>query len=1568
MKNIPIRDLFQYIQSVCEKTDSGLIGKDEEPFLQTSFGTDSHVKDLIHSVAKFASNVYVQVFYEFIQNAFDSNAEHVLFFANEDYLIVVNNGTPFKTATDAEKRKSESGQLYSFLTKNKSAKSKDTDQLGKYGQGSKLLYSLIADIDEDKQYGELMTDAIYHQKKGPYLLSWNNQGQFLNFLELEDYIREDCNNYEDALLFCKISMCYYPVMPKQNETLFSSDEVNNIKSTIENLINPRKYINPLTNGTMVIVPLGKGVYDTLRSEINLNKVWSGIHGFTSVLGGLKENYKKRLDKIVLFGHSIDVKENYVEKVVVKTDFGNKSEYSFYFHPSFAEGQNVNFFAGLPIHNTQFNLGFLVECESFDLTDSRQDFFDYQKTFGILGKVFALLIKDIEAILERDSERFSRIYDSLLATRIAETENGIILKNIFQEHFSPFFQRNVKTQSKSYSNISRVYKHNSNEYEIPFESINLQGDWVDSETANLLKENHGIEVTTKKFKDVVIESDLESYILGLPVDQYRLFHNQCLKSCWNDELLCDKKLYKSSAGVLYSKNEIEQGKVLFSNKTFPPEFLTGNNGLEFIIQDLQAISCDNESKSIINYIKNNISLFQGNICNSEVACKYLSKIEIVSNSIFCFEKDKISLFKDLRNDYKSFSELIAVRPQGTCLFDCYLVMDTAPSCKPNWFASIDWAWILGHIQELKSIQDWDNLNERYLSDIMSIYQLESHISKNTQIQRVRLYLDENGVPTDDEYVSFDYSLTDNEFQQLTKCFDRISFVPQRFRRILSQVPFDINKVKFKELIEEGYSYELSDALLMLNKDISLVKEYQIVQTSNNQFVFNKISDFQPYYLDDIYANNTIISIFQNTKYTRIPSILFKNITNSDIRCFDIVQNPDRLKDVILKVNDKLCLLDIVANCNKDIKDFFINHLDVINIDNFIEKEDLKWKILLFAQKENYISNVFQLLRYRGHALPASLKKNELTYNNHEYELYNLLPQERTANQLIIGFFRCLPDDSFFRENFYAGKIEETDARNIWKELLNRDCNVEQLRFAFDYALKENETCQLSKENCIAQSEVLDMILLNNYKNFDTIYRISGYDKDINVYADGKYLLNNELLPKDLREWLDLNKNGKELFSGLRDERDLHIQLRKSVLEDDYFDKIDKLSLQKLSLDIEWIKNKKIAIYGNSNRFKTLDSLFQNFDMGTYLKYENTINNDNQIEFSLSPYKATGFFLQHDKNADFSLKYKEKQEIRNFFSNNIVYYFKEKYRFELGKRNVDNTQLLSIIEECDDNNIKIKELDGNYYEEWKQGICSKGITIYSTNDIVPGLFKIVNEKTVLLSVTINTDECGYNKSNKRVVFKNNAVKTELDILSEVSQRDGFKEFQAPFIALQALYIKYLKRIRTFPGGGLGSGGGFWGNGKNDEPEETPLSTICGYIGEQLYKKFLDYKKMSYEYSAEFRVGAYDFKLGDTYIDVKTNVKTLKDGATPFYVHSSQHRFLRENPEADFKMFRISLTDLGLCQEYRDIKAKYSNNEDPRLNSQLSEECNSLADRFWNKIDALKLFVNQCHEYKIRLIDNV
>ena len=158
-------------------------------------------------------------------------------------------------------------------------------------------------------------------------------------------------------------------------------------------------------------------------------------------------------------------------------------------------------------------------------------------------------------------------------------------------------------------------------------------------------------------------------------------------------------------------------------------------------------------------------------------------------------------------------------------------------------------------------------------------------------------------------------------------------------------------------------------------------------------------------------------------------------------------------------------------------------------------------------------------------------------------------------------------------------------------------------------------------------------------------------------------------------------------------------------------------------------------------------------------------------------------------------------------------------------------------------------------------------------------------------------------------------------------------------------------------------------DEKDEQSQVRQIIGYIGELIYEQYLKEKlKVEYEFSADEGIGAYDFKYTDTdghtvYVDVKTNLYSLKDGNSPFYLHRMQNGFMHENPQADYRIVRVSLKDLNLDKSYADARDIHGKDQNPRDNWRLKRECQRIAKNYW-RVAKIEEFAEDSPEYAIRI----
>ena len=316
------------------------------------------------------------------------------------------------------------------------------------------------------------------------------------------------------------------------------------------------------------------------------------------------------------------------------------------------------------------------------------------------------------------------------------------------------------------------------------------------------------------------------------------------------------------------------------------------------------------------------------------------------------------------------------------------------------------------------------------------------------------------------------------------------------------------------------------------------------------------------------------------------------------------------------------------------------------------------------------------------------------------------------------------------------------------------------------------------------------------------------------------------------------------------------------------------------------------------------------------------------------------------------------------------------------------------------------------------ASKGIKIYITPNKV---HRKVSLKTLEKTYSFDQSkdkETGFTTDKHVVItYPNSKGQKIMKALEYVAGKAEF--FQAPFLALQALYVEevdllqdiaekekttieeVVKRASKSTSDSAGKGDGSGDNMSpamkkiaenlsleeldkfaeninkiremledEDEEKQSFVRQMIGYIGELIYENYLKAKGIQYEFSADESEGAYDFRIpGNSeketvYVDIKTNLYSFADGTVPFYIHSSQGIFLQKHPDAKYRIVRISLEDLNLKKAYIRIRDLYGKEDvNPRENASVKEECQKIAKNYW-KSAKIQEFEGNSHEYLIRI----
>ena len=308
------------------------------------------------------------------------------------------------------------------------------------------------------------------------------------------------------ILFAKILMSYYPVAPGQCLDLFTNEEAQKAVRAFELLVDPRRNMHFLTRGTALIIPLGKGKYESIVADSNLQNVRSRLGGFASITADLEHNRGKCLKHIYVMGEEIE--QLPVQSLFLEYDNeGRTFEYHFAFNPAFSEKNVVNFFQGLPILQTKYRLGFIIDSKVFDIDDSRQRITDTDKTGSQLRLAFSKLIERLEELRTTDREKFDYIYKSILASKL---ESGIdeakYVRDAFYDTFRPFFDKNAPTAIGTYVDFSCICEQEK-EVDIQLSDIGINDKfWVDYSLLKEYKFHFTKEIVPYSFKDMMCAVD------------------------------------------------------------------------------------------------------------------------------------------------------------------------------------------------------------------------------------------------------------------------------------------------------------------------------------------------------------------------------------------------------------------------------------------------------------------------------------------------------------------------------------------------------------------------------------------------------------------------------------------------------------------------------------------------------------------------------------------------------------------------------------------------------------------------------------------------------------------------------------------------------------------------------------------------------------------------------------------------------------------------------------------------------------------------------------------------------
>ena len=677
--------------------------------------------------------------------------------------------------------------------------------------------------------------------------------------------------------------------------------------------------------------------------------------------------------------------------------------------------------------------------------------------------------------------------------------------------------------------------------------------------------------------------------------------------------------------------------------------------------------------------------------------------------------------------------------------------------------------------------------------------------------------------------------------------------------------------------------------------------------------------------------------------------------------------------------------------------------------------------------DYREKLLKLIMFNGERLPDSIKSDMVRFNGTDYDLYKLIHDSKTENELVDKFLACIPDAPAFRSTVYANNQEELSPEDIYDELHNCYLDLEQLRFCLDYSIqKKCEYKELEISDDTPLSDALVMIGENNFAGFDEYFKMAGFNKELQVYADEGLLLDEEKLPVDIFNWIAKDpQKAISLLKGLHTVADDYIAIRNAIHDGLPFLAFNGVveDADRLSRTVQWIVNQqyKIPFMYTDSRFDTLKTLLDRLPEDTddipVFRYTPTFEKEqdgmSHMILSFEYLDEEMVLMEFDNVYNNTVQIENKPTLKSFFRQhkiggyNLNYFTRQNLNFYTRYR-INTTA----------EKKEYQEWGAKVYTQWRTTDESEGVRIFISEQPVNIVITVTDESSgnEALKISSRNDLFGFDKDAKTVVIQHpNAEElTEMKTLERVAKAQDF--FKNPFISLQSIYVDMVENgidpnaLDENEKKAVEMAGKLGENTLNklndnldtvkdildglteeelktvaenkdkiknlledfqddDESMESKVRKTIGYIGELIYQQYLENNDIKYDYAASHGVGDYDFMLPATdarptlYVDVKTNLYSFKEEAVPLYIHKSQNAFMQKHPDEPFRIVRISLADLELTKSYERIRDLYGAEADYEADSRLKKDCQKIAKDYWRKA-RIEEFDAASPEYGIKI----
>ena len=1184
-------------------------------FFHMYHGTKDEVRGFLSGSVEMAEDG--QAIYEFVQNAADSDSTKFYMFYDENYLIVINNGSVF----------SKEG-VKSILNIGQSFGKQDPDKIGRFGIGFKLVHRLIgASTGLDEM---LNTDKKGH--RGPILFSWTEKSQFSNFLTTKsnNYEYVDIND-DNAPWLLKILITNFPTQPKEQVKgidykdiePFQAEELMSFQTFINSYID-KIDLNSLDSGTVFFLKLGDKKFEYLEKQKleYLNGLSTSMH------------FLKSLDTLVINEKVIEKDKeatNVLEFIAENgtTDFNEISlteirdkESDAKFKICFADNANSaneikkhpNIYKYFPAVKEVNNLSFVIHSNLFELSSNRQNLTETPINKNLLRLLSKQVIEKMEACKTENRSTFKNLFTSILMSEKPSSNssgNGW-QSEYFYNILLEYIQKTIPTKGNNFSDNAQNVKINKLKTELNLKDFGLEHiqwfEW-DNEADKLLVEEAKEKLEIKKWdiSDLVESANLESinnWIASSNNETYKAFIDELEESNLTQKTkvkICQIKLFRFSDNQFRSFNEVlTKDKLGKANFNFSNCFFSNNKTKE-IKNELKKLGLVVSELPVEDYPK----IFSSVALPDDKKHYDLIAKWCIENSSKLSAEEKKNLFLNFINEETKFDNVT----EGT-LKDLELFCDSNSVTKPlkELIADIKTpSWLKPYkikqdeyFSELKPYQIQEKeLFEKIILPNIDI--IKDELTEAKEIKELVTFFKENHRPFFNEFIlqkqAKVYAIIDksDKHQIVPPNKETKNFIEANLSNNLIVLPLDFSGFNNEDGIIKGE--ELHTQILELvvvdeHKEIlvDIVKynaKYNLLQELT-EFRFNSATKYTKedyeYKILDLACGMLNENDYQNFKDKVIIETDSQNLKLSKIPPFT-----DKIKIDEYELNLAKLLPDTYQNSDhlsSLINQFIglgLNKERIGNLFGISEEPELIDIFERFAEQVERLENAEQLafvILYNKFEESIDLKKFKvLTKGGGEYDLtynfytkqFNFLVDGATLDDKYKGIkdiLKILPFD-ISDESQILYEPYFTDDKFVCPDLVSENITTVQQLCLIEFLYK-----QWDKKN---KKTIIKKIDWSKIEDTETV-NILGFNPITSVYPS-KYACENEALPEYLIKWIGKEECKIDFLTdlGIWTENSVIVELRKYLsgkIND--FHNIRIADETVLFNSFKWLKEKEIVL--------------------------------------------------------------------------------------------------------------------------------------------------------------------------------------------------------------------------------------------------------------------------------------------------------------------------------------------------------------------------------------------------------